>query len=112
MPAPSDGASTRTADPDGNQHARQVIIGNQWAIRGNRVKSVGNQWAISGQSSALSGSSEAIKCTHLPHHALAQPLDTARWQRPPFVVPPLWSPFVVRSLAAPMLLLPRINSNR
>jgi len=35
--------STRTADPDGNQHARQVIIGNQWAIQ-LAIKC--NQWAI------------------------------------------------------------------
>ena len=49
------------------------------------------------QSSALSGPSEAIKYTHLPHHALALPLDAARWRR---------STFLDRSLAALILLLP------
>jgi len=58
------------------------------------------------QSSALSGPSEAIKYTHLPHHALALPLDAARWQRPTFLA---------RSLAALILLLPSrsfVKSNR
>jgi hypothetical protein len=58
------------------------------------------------QSSALSGPSEAIKYTHLPHHALAQPLDAARWQQPTFLA---------RSLAALILLLPSrsfVKSNR
>jgi hypothetical protein len=76
-----------------NPHEPWILTAISMQGRSSSAISGPSNW----QSSALSGPSEAIKRTHLPHHALALPLDAARWQRPAFLA---------RSLAALILLLP------
>jgi hypothetical protein len=76
-----------------NPHEPRILTAISMQGRSSSAISGPSNW----QSSVISGPSEAIKYTHLPHHALALPLDAARWQRPTFLA---------RSLAALILLLP------